>query len=412
MPKRNRWAGAALVVVLYAAGATGSPGQTYTVLADLDGQTGGLQDDSWQGSLVQGTDGNFYGTGALSIYSVTPEGAFTVLHTFPHFQYLGNLPLLQAVDGDFYGTNFEYDINGGTFFRISPRGKLTTLYTFSLCSAPLCPDGDVPDTGLVQASDGSFYGTTLVGGAGDFCPIGQGCGTIFKVTPMGGLTTLYNFCSQAWCSDGFDAEAPYGALVPGPGGDLYGTTRSGGISDTVQCGYGCGTVFKIGQKGDLTTLYTFCTTPGCPDGAGPLGLVLGSDGTFYGTTGGGGASDVGTIFRITPSGVLTTIYNSCALPNCADGEVAYGLIQGSDRNFYGVTGAGGARHRGTIFRITPAGVLTTLYNFCSLAECADGHNPSGLVQGTDGNFYGTTALGGVNKRGVFYRLATGLSPSR
>jgi hypothetical protein len=80
------------------------------------------------------------------------------------------MPLVEAAGGDFYGTNFEYDINGGTFFRISPGGKLTTLFTCSLCSPPLCPGGEFPDTGLVQGSDGSFYGTTSVGGAGNFCP--------------------------------------------------------------------------------------------------------------------------------------------------------------------------------------------------------------------------------------------------
>ncbi|HUE01606.1 MAG TPA: choice-of-anchor tandem repeat GloVer-containing protein [Bryobacteraceae bacterium] len=139
------------------------------------------------------------------------------------------MPLVQATGGDFYGTNFEYLVNGGTFFRVSPRGKLTTLYTISLCSAPLCPGGDFPGTGLVQGSDGNIYGETLAGGVGDFCPVGQGCGTIFKVTPKGDLTTLYNFCSQAGCSDGFDFSPPLRRSGPRRGRRLLRNDDNWGV---------------------------------------------------------------------------------------------------------------------------------------------------------------------------------------
>jgi uncharacterized repeat protein (TIGR03803 family) len=269
----------------------------------------------------------------------------------------------------------------------SAAQTFTTLTSFGGAN------GNGPTAALIQGVDGSFYGTTINGGTGmgsDQClPPYGGCGTVFKVTPSGTITSLYSFCSQLNCSDGSFSHA---ALVRGADGDYYGTTQNGGAGCPQM---GCGTVFKVTPSGTLTTLYNFCSRPNCPDGYGPeAGLVLASDGNFYGTTQGGGAHFYGTVFKLTPSGTLTTLYNFCSLANCADGSQPIGgLIQAADGNLYGTTAVGGMLGLGTVFRITLNGVLTTLYSF-------NGHYGSAplaaLVQASDGNFYGTTQSGGGN----------------
>ncbi|HEY6290149.1 MAG TPA: choice-of-anchor tandem repeat GloVer-containing protein [Terriglobia bacterium] len=180
-----------------------------------------------------------------------------------------------------------------------------------------------------------------------------------------------------------DGANPYSALVQGTDGHLYGTTVHGGDN-------GYGTIFKISTTGRLTTIYRFCSLGGCADGANPFGgLILASDGNFYGTTSSGGAYGVcGTVFKITPSGTLTTLHNF----DCIDGSDPYGaLVQGTDGDFYGTTVSGGGYGYGTVFKISVGGALTTLHSFDSV----DGADPyAGLVEGTDGNFYGTTTFGG------------------
>src|ERR1022692_3047738 len=264
---------------------------------------------------------------------------------------------------------------------------LTTLHRF--CSQSGCPDGVAPTAGPVQATNGDLYGTTLSGGANH-------AGTVFKITPGGRLTTLYSFCSQTNCTDG---AKPYAGLVQAANGDLYGTTSGGGANGNY------GTVFKITQGGMLTTLYSFCSQTNCTDGATPFArLVQAANGTFYGTTYGGGANGgYGTVFKITPTGTLTTLHSF----NGTDGDQPYaGLVQAADGDFYGTTGAGGANEYGTVFRITPGGTLTTLYSFFT-----DGQYPyAGLVQDTNGDFYGTTLKGGANDGGTVFRLSVGLGP--
>jgi uncharacterized repeat protein (TIGR03803 family) len=184
----------------------------------------------------------------------------------------------------------------GTVFKITPAGKLTTLYNF--CSLSNCADGFQPSAGLIQATDGNLYGTTFKTGSP-----GLAQGTVFKITPAGKLTTLNNFCSLPNCSDG---AGPVAALVQGADGYLYGTTSGAGSGD--------GTVFKITVVGKLTTIYNLCSLANCSDGDNPSGaLVQATDGNFYGTTWGGGEllcgffSGCGTVFKITPGGVLTTL---------------------------------------------------------------------------------------------------------
>ena len=259
---------------------------------------------------------------------------------------------------------------------VLPAQTLTTLHSFDIA------DGYYPVAALVQGTNGNFYGTTYLGGAN------SGGGTIFKITPSGTLTTVYNFGTHSG-----DGISPTAALVQGNDGNFYGTTSQGGTQNSA------GTVFKITANGTLTTLYNFCSVNqqgSCVDGVGPLGgLVLAANGEFYGTTYAGGlvGYDQGTVFKITPSGTLTTIYRFCSQPNCADGAAPKRrLIQAANGNFYGTTNRGGANGEGTVFKISPSGTLTTLHNFRS--HRAATAQPTPLLQATDGNFYGTTYAGG------------------
>jgi uncharacterized repeat protein (TIGR03803 family) len=312
----------------------------------------------------------------------------------------GNEPmagLVQGTDGSLYGTTayggpgfvYPYDPGSGTVFRIGPRGgALTPLHNF--CTRSGCADGEVPSAGLVQGADGSFYGTTTGGGTS------RG-GTVFRITPGGTLATLYNFCSQSLCTDG---SAP-GPLIQAADGEFFGTTAGGGAYSGYD-GNG-GSVFKMTPSGTLTTLYSFCAQPGCTDGYYPAGLVQATNEDFYGTTVYGGANGFGTVFKITASGALTTLYSFCAVgsyPNCTDGAWPYaGLVQATNGDFYGTTSSGGAAKDGTLFKITPSGTLKTLYNFDS-----PGGPHAALVQGTDGNLYGTAGSGGT---GTAFKITLG-----
>src|ERR1039457_1003185 len=301
--------------------------------------------------------------------------------------------LVQATNGGLYGTTYYGGTNSaGTIFKITPGGTLTTLYSF--CPQTNCTDGFGPQAGLVQAANGDLYGTNG-GGA-------NSSGAGFKITPSGTLTTLYSFCSQGvypYCTDGLNPDA---GLVQAANGDLYGTTAGGGANSR-------GTVFKITPGGTLTTLHSFNYT----DGEGPIaGLVQATNGDLYGTTGGGGAKGYGTVFKITPSGALTMVYSFCSQTNCADGANPWaGLVQAANEDLYGTTNSGGANGDygfGTVFKITPSGTLTTLYSFCSQTNCTDGEGPgAGLVQAANGDFYGTTVRGGNTGYGTVFKNHSG-----
>lgn len=410
----------AVLLLLLAASAVA---QTFTSLASFSEPNG----SSPQSTLVQGADGSLYGTAIWG----------------------GNLPC-------------NAGLGCGTIFKITPGVEMTTLYTF--CSQPNCTDGALPQGSLTLATDGNFYGTTFAGGTGG-CSAGvvPGCGTIFEITRGGTLTTLYNICTQPGCSDG---AQPFGALVQGTNGTFYGATSAGGTQNygtifentaegkfttlysfdftdgagpasreplvhgsnddfygTTCCGgvYGnlgiAGTVFRVTREGTLTTLYSFCVpyvVQPCADGSDPLsGLILAVDGDFYGTTWTGGTDNRGTLFKISPLGELTHLYSFCAVPpNCADGAIPYGrVLQGTDGSIYGTTYSNGSNGGGTIFEMTPARTLRTLYNFCDQPKCEDGASPfAGLFQSTNGKFYGTTCCGGTNGLGTVFSLDMGLGP--
>jgi uncharacterized repeat protein (TIGR03803 family) len=396
---------ACAVLVLCATTAIALPAQTLTTLYSFCSQSGCPDGYYPEAGLVQATNGDLYGTtsgfpyGYGTVFKITPGGTLTTLYSFCSQTNCtdGDGPdagLVQAANGNFYGTTQGGGANnGGTVFKITSGGTLTTVYRF--CSQSGCTDGGEPYAGLVQAANGDLYGTTYGGGANDR-------GTVFKITPSGTLTTLYRFCPQNGCTDGAGPEA---GLVQAANGDLYGTTANGGPN-------GYGTVFKITPSGTLTTLHTFCSQgvyPNCTDGYSPYaGLVQAANGDFYGTTCCGGATGDGTVFKITPSGTLTTLHSF----NRTDGGSPYaGLVQAADGDFYGTTVYGGANNYGTVFKIASGGTLTTLYSFCSQSGCTDGRSPyAGLVQDTNGDFYGTTFEGGSNNDGTVFRLSVGLGP--
>jgi uncharacterized repeat protein (TIGR03803 family) len=339
-------------------------------------------------ALVQGTDGYLYGTTALggangygTIFKISTSGALTTVHSFARADgaqpYAG---VIQATDGSIYGTTFTGGAhNQGTIFKMSLDGTLTTLHSFD------GTDGARPICALVQATDGNFYGTTNSGGT-------YLAGTVFRITPGGTLTTLHVFGSV-----NNDGNFPYSGLIQAVDGNLYGTTKGGGV-------YGDGTIFEITLVGILTIIHSFNAAT---EGAHPYGaLAQAEDGDFYGTCGpfSSGYDGNGAVFKLTSNDTLTTIYEF---------ESRYGkypiagLVQATDGVFYGSTrnfphdGTGG-----TLFKITSKGTLTVQEIFRG-----NGYEPEGaMLQATDGNFYGTTNGGGTNGDGTVFSLAVGLGP--
>ena len=377
---------AALVCfVLSTLGAMVTSAQTFQTAVQFDGTNGSYP----VGIFLQATDRNMYGGtngvgGDSTVFQLTPSDGFTTLSTFCLGCGYDPVGLIQGSDGNLYGVNFNGGAYGeGTVFQLTLSGTQTVLYDF--CPLTNCPDGRNP-VALVQGSDGNFYGLTNQGGVNDTG------GTAFQLTSSGAFTVLHNFCSTG-CLDG---EFP-NSLVRGRDGNFYGLTGGGGSNNA-------GTAFRVTPSGTLTTLADFCSGGArCVGGGGPDTILQGRDGNFYGATSYGGNGG-GAIFKMTPSGTLTTLYDFCSLANCADGSDPNSLIQGSDGNFYGTTLFGGVNRKascsktgcGTFFRLTPGGVLTTLHNFCSGFSCADGVVPSGMIQINDGTFYGAAA--GIGNR--------------
>ncbi len=373
------------------------------------------------------------------VYSFDGQGAHGGAN--PGF---GNL--VQGKDGYLYGTTEVSVGTEGTVFKISTAGKLQSLYVFCTEGEP-CLDGARPLGGLSLASNGMFYGTTSLGGS-------PGDGTVFQITSAGKFKWLYDFGTTT------NGSKPWASPIQAANGLLYGSTSQGGSATdgtlyemtttgtnaaslsfvgkngiypfarlmqatngtlygtTAQLVSGNGTVFAVTENEGFTTLHKF---NGAPGGGYPVGgLVQASNGTFYGTTSTGGAHlGGGTVFSITAAGKFKTLYSFCAKKGCTDGSTPLAsLIQASDGNLYGTTYNGGTNATscnggcGTIFKITPTGQLTTVYNFCSQSGCVDGYYPeSGLVQATNGSFYGTTFFGGQSgSAGTVYSLSLGLAP--
>lgn len=388
-------------------------------------------------------------TGVTAAFAQT----YTPLYTYPETNRnnTGILPaglISQGRDGAMYSTDaYNGANNAGTVFKMSTAGQPTTIYSF--CPVAGCADGAYPLGGVTLGFDGNLYGTTNGGGK-------NAAGTVFKVTPGGTLTKLHDFINgtdesvpiypvlqgqdgnsygvsvgqyagqygafyKITPGDAFSAPFDFGygngaypnLPTQGIDGSFYGTTILGGQPACTGYQSGCGVVYKLTSGGKETVLWNFkgffSNDGALPEGA----LVQGNDGNLYGATREGGNSancsgGCGTVFKITPSGVLTILHNFTGHPDGAYPDT--GLTLGTDSNLYGVTSVGGKFNDGALFQITPAGTETILYDFCSVAGCADGFNPeTPLVQHTSGRFYGNTtgnSLGG----GVFYSLNMGLKP--
>ncbi len=387
-----------LLLILVAAAIPGAQAQTVSVLYNFNSATTDPYGFYNPGTFAQGQDGNIYttsssggvgnGTGVSgngTIFSMTSGGTLSVLNTFNAGISPGYGPLSGVVlgtDGNVYGTT---EIGGGAgcvlgcgiVFKYGSNG-LGTLYAFTGGS-----DGGSPIAGPVEGNDGNYYGTTSLGGGS------TGCGTVYKITPTGVLTTLYQFDSTHGCT----SNAP---LVLGTDGNFYGVTTYGGT-------HGVGVVFKISPAGKEATIFNFDGTHGqFPESP----LVQGTDGNFYGTAETGGMLGSGVVFQITSSGKIRVLHNFPT--GASDGQApTAGLVQALDGNFYGATLSGGTLANGTLYRINSAGTYSVLYNF-------DGTTAStpyvGLIQHTNGVFFGLTVQDGTSNSGTFYSFDAGLAP--
>jgi uncharacterized repeat protein (TIGR03803 family) len=304
---------------------------------------------------------------------VDGAGTTTTLHSFDCDSEgcSPNSGLIRASDGNFYGTTmFGGAAGGGTVFKMDAAGTVTTLLSFDCAT-----DGCQPVAGLIQAGDGNFYGTTFDGAGG---------GTVFKVDAGGTLTTLHSFGSPS-----AEGGGPSG-LIQAADGNFYGTTSSGAVPTA-------GAVFKMDAAGTLTVLHSFPCSHSEECKLFSPTLLQASDGNFYGTTSSGAVPDSGIIFKIDSAGSFSTLHSfACSTEGCQPTS----FIQAADGNFYGTAQSGGEANQGTIFEMDGSGAVTALHSFvCD----TDGCQPNSLIQASDGNLYGT-ALAGSAGGGVVFRL--------
>ncbi len=350
------------------------------------------------GNLIQAKDGNLYGltngggvNGAGAIFKWdTLAAAETVLYGFGTITSDGANPqgtLLQATDGDFYGvTNSGGKYTNGTIFKFNTTSLTEdTLYSF----VGGTNDGQNPLTEKLLQAAGNLYGTTTAGGT-------NSVGTVFKWNmTLLAETVVYNFGVTEIPADG---QNPTGSLIQGIDGDLYGNTANGGVASTINLGASCGVVFKCSTSGTEAIAGLLGSTK-IGDGV-QASVIQAKDGNFYGMGEFGGDLDEGVIFKCTPGGKVTTVYSF--IGGTSDGQNPYGnLVQGTDGNFYGMTNNGGTYGDGVIFEWNPTTATeTVLYSF---AGGSDGQNPIGsLMQATDGNFYGMTEYGGAAGDGTIF----------
>jgi uncharacterized repeat protein (TIGR03803 family) len=365
----------------------GAAAQSIKPLARFEGQNGA---EPPFGSMIQATDGNYYGAASSggengwgAIFRVTSTGRLDAIYSFCGFCAEGSSPYAAPIlgdDGNLYGTTQGggNSSNAGTIFRLATSGQLTTLYSF--CPGETCSDGEFP-VGLIQASDGNFYGTTSDGGvfggtlfeltsSGQFkllysfcaqrnCTDGahpfsapmqasnsnlygttydggsEGRGVVYELTRAGKYSVVYNFCSQTNCTDGWGSWA---TLVEDAKGNLYGTAGSGGA-------YGRGAVFRISPSDEYKVLHSFDGT----EGAGPQSaLTLANDGNLYGTTIAGDSFNSGNIYEITPSGEYKSLSDFCNVTTCVGDDVEATLLQATNGVFYG-SAYEGPDDDGTVF---------------------------------------------------------------
>jgi uncharacterized repeat protein (TIGR03803 family) len=370
--------------------------QTFKVIYEAPGTDDGIANPSGR-VVTQGRNGNLYMTSSSggtvnygTLFEVTPAGSAGIVNSIGYFVVSG---ATLGSDGNFYGTNQDGGPGGGCGFsgcgqvyKVTPAGVETVLYNFTGEG-----DGSDPQSAPIQASNGIFYGTTVAGGAGS-------ASTAYSVTSGGAFKTLHTFAT----SEGYSIGA---GLIQASNGDFFGTAMYGGAN-------GLGTVFEMTAAGTLTVLHSFAGS----EGANPCcALLQASDGNLYGATGSGGTYSNGVIFKIASNGTYSVIHNIDSNTGEGKGPGAT-LTEGSDGKLYGVTASGNAGFSGTLFNVTTSGTFTTLYTFCADGgTCTDGYGPSSpLQQSTSGIFYGSTISGGNSGCdvgcGVVFSLNVGLKP--
>jgi uncharacterized repeat protein (TIGR03803 family) len=377
---------AAGLLLLTFAVATASA-QTYTILYTFQGGTdGGFP----QGGLYRDSSGNLYGItntagnrndcndyGCGTVYKLDPSGQLTVLHTFtggvdgwPNATWGSLIP---DQNGNLYGMASIGGLHdNGTDFRITPSGAFTVVHTF-----PSSPnDGEGPQFTLYRdPATGLIYGTTFNGGANSY-------GAVYVLTKagFGSDAVLHSFTFG-------DGAFPQGSVTEDGSGNIYGTAGQGGTGN-------CGVAFKMRNNGTgYTVLHNFTCAP---DGYFPGSVVVDAQGNMYGGTQEGGDPNAcpffgcGIIFKISPSGqetILHTFRNS-------EGAVPNELMFDSHGLLWGTTAGGGAHDQGTIFTITTDGTYTDVYDFEGGMQ--GGVPYAGLIEDSQGNFYGTVGGGILN----------------
>ena len=379
---------------------------TLTTLVDFSGTAAPNKGSTPRGALVLEDDllwgatevgGVASGTGNGTVFKFDPAtSTFTGLVEFAGTTN-GSKPttgLLKASDDNFYGTTSVGGTDSiGTIFQMLPDGTLTTVYTFR--SATASSIGSTPNERLVEGADGYLYGTTSLGGL-------SGKGVIFKIAKTPGSTpiTLVEFTGGT--TGAKRGNKPQG-LNLGKDGHFYGVTESDGA-------FGAGTLFKMTAAGVISTMGDFgsststSTAPKTPRAP----LVQGKDGYLYGTTALGGKNGFGGIYKTAPGSASATLLVSfTGTSGAAKGSLCETpLVQGTDGLFYGVTRKGGASDRGTIFKVSSTGVFTTLIEFTGNGAINQGSDPrAALVQDNEGNFYGTTSTSGANGVGTLFKLS-------
>jgi uncharacterized repeat protein (TIGR03803 family) len=389
---------AALACVVGAAAAHGADYKFLYTYPNTDTNDSGILASS---VLSQGRDGNLYSTiqtnGTYTfgtIYKITTGGAYSVVYDFcaegGSCTSTGAYPdggVSLGFDGNLWGTTQNGGKDGaGTVFKLTPEGALTRMYSFTNEK-----DDSAPPFTVLQGQDGSFYGVSAAEYEFQY-------GAFFKLS-TGGAIAAHPF--------DFTNGALPNLPVQGTDGNFYGTTYLGGDATCR-----CGVIYKATPGGAITVLHKFTGFDGDSyDGGFPVGILAeGTDGNFYGTTyegGNNGTDNGGVVFRITPAGVYTIIHSFEAAATHDGQHPRSGLILATDGNFYGTTTNGGKAGYGTVYKTTPAGKVTVVYSFCTVS-CYDGFAPTtALVQHTNGSFYGNTS-GNSNGGSVFYSLNAGL----
>ena len=299
--------------------------------------------------------------------------------------------LIQGSDGNFYGTaqvssEGNSQPNGGTVFSLTPGGNFKLLHTFVPGKNKKYANGNNPGR-LIEGPDGKLYGTTLSGGVGS--------GVLYRMNKSGsGFQVIHQFCSKANCADGFS-----GALVVGTDGNLYGASGAGGTGNCGQYYQGCGTIFRVTpSSGSYDVVFNFDPST---SGEFPLGITQTSDGTLYGTD--FAASGV-NLFHYSPAtGVFKTIALNFPSPNGLPSHPASTLILGTNGNFYGLYHMYATCCQG-LFEVEPDGSHLQLFPEDNTVRAG---STDGLLLASDGNFWIAEYNGGSG-----YGAILSLSPSQ